>query len=122
MTERSFPAWFLLAVAAASAACGPAADERRLSIQKLVAHPSDRNLAQIRTRLSDPDRDVRATALTALVGLDVPDAGRLSHAALDDPDAFVRATAAKLLGELDEPTAGAALASLVTDDPDPLVR
>ena len=122
MTEKGRLRSILLVAAAAVAACGPAADERRLSIQELVDHPSDRSVARIRTRLSDPDRDVRATALSALVGLDVPDAGRLTRAALDDPDAFVRATAAKLLGELDEPMADRALAPLVTDDPDPLVR
>jgi HEAT repeat protein len=72
--------------------------------------------------LTDPDRDVRATALNALVGLGVDDAAALSLAALDDDDGFVRATAAKLLGDLDDVAFAEPLARQLTSDSDASAR
>jgi len=71
---------------------------------------------------ADPDRDVRATALNALVGLRVDDAADLSRAGLADQDGFVRATAAKLLGDLDSDSDAERIAAMLRADSDPVVR
>ena len=70
------PGWRATAVvlfACALAACGQTADQRRASIYELRADPTEENIARIRGLLSDPDRDVRATAMNTLVGLRQPD-------------------------------------------------
>jgi HEAT repeat protein len=97
-------------------------DERRAAIYELKADPTEANVLQIRAWLADPDRDVRATALNGLVGLQVDDAPAIARAALNDRDGFVRATAAKLLGDLGDPLAVEALAPLLEADPDPVAR
>ena len=72
--------------------------------------------------MTDPDRNVRATALNVLVGLEVPDAVELSQNALADTDGFVRATAAKLLGDTKDPLHVDLLAERLGEDSDPIVR
>jgi len=79
-------------------------------------------VGEIRALLEDQNRDVRATALNALVGLAVPDRTDLVLGALQDPDGFVRATAAKLLGDLGDGAHVGALADVLLEDPDPVTR
>lgn len=118
---RALPGFLVLLCLAASG-CGSDPAERRGSIYALKADPTARNVQLIRERLADPDRDVRATVLNALVELEVADAAQLVQGALDDPDGFVRATAAKLLGDLDRSSLVPALARVLAQDPDPVVR
>jgi HEAT repeat protein len=116
-----FPAITLL-VCLLAVHCGTRPEDRRLSIYELKREPTEENVRRIRNLLSDPDRDVRATALNALVGLAVPEAEDLALDALDDSDGFVRATAAKLLGDLGDPAHVGAIASVLSEDPDPVAR
>jgi HEAT repeat protein len=98
------------------AGCGSSEHGRRGSIYELQADPTPENVAQIRELLVDSNRDVRATALHALIGLGVEDAPTLARAGLTDTDGFVRATAAKLLGELQDPRDAALLVRTLTED------
>jgi HEAT repeat protein len=106
----------------AMTACGLTTDERRTSIYELKSQPTEENIEKIRGWLDDPDRDVRATALNAMVGLAVPDSADLATSALHDPDGFVRATAAKLLGDLGDAGHVDAIGRLLDGDPDPVAR
>jgi HEAT repeat protein len=72
--------------------------------------------------LVDADRDIRATALNALVGLEVDDSAALALAGMRDEDGFVRATAAKLIGDLGDPAHVGVLATALLEDPDPVAR
>ena len=113
----------ILAVACLVAVhCGPRPEDRRLSIYDLKSNPTQENVELIRDLLADTDRDVRATALNALVGLDAADSAALALHALGDPDGFVRATAAKLLGDLADPAHVVALSECLLRDPDPVAR
>jgi HEAT repeat protein len=114
--------WFLAAAAAAAAACAGDADSRRREIPELERQRTAEGVARLRVLAADRDRDVRATALDALIGLDVGDSVPLARAALDDPDGFVRATGAKLLGELADPQQAPALADVLAHDPEPIPR
>jgi len=118
---RHFPLIPLLACLLA-VHCGTRPEERRLSIYDLKSEPTDENVRQIRALFDDTDRDVRATALNALVGLGIEDSAELALAALDDPDGFVRATGAKLLGDLGNVDHVEALAPLLIADTDPVAR
>jgi HEAT repeat protein len=111
-----------LALLTLIAGCGSGSEQRRASIYELERHPTEESILRVRAMLDDPDRDVRATALNALVGLELADRGELALDALDDGDGFVRATAAKLLGEVGETSYAPALAALLEQDPDPVVR
>jgi len=102
--------------------CGSRPEERRLAIYELKSDPTQEHVQRIRDLLADPDRDVRATALNALVGLDTPDSGSLALNAFQDPDGFVRATAAKLLGDLGDPAHVVALSECLARDSDPVAR
>lgn len=122
--RRGLP-WFplFLVLGIVTAGCGDSGkDARRGSIYRLQADPTAENVARLREMLADPDRDVRATALHALVGLGVDDAGRLALDGLGDADGFVRATAAKLLGELGDPANVGVLARTLSEDPDAMAR
>jgi HEAT repeat protein len=118
---RWFPAITLI-LCLLSLDCGPRPEERRLSIYKLKSEPTEENVERISTLLDDPDRDVRATALNALVGLAVPDSAALALAALADPDGFVRATGIKLLGDLGDEGHTEAIRSVLVQDSDPVAR
>lgn len=102
--------------------CKEDRNERISSIYALKADPTAENVTQIREMWADPDRDVRATALNALVVLRVEDAADLARAGLEDQDGFVRATAAKLLGDLDSGADTGRLAAMLRADSDPIVR
>jgi len=123
---RAFPRFPVFMGAAclllATTACGPTTDERRSAIYDLKSQPTTENIETIRSWLEDPDRDVRATALNAMIGLAVADSADLATAALDDPDGFVRATAAKLLGDLGDARHADAIGRMLDSDPDPVAR
>jgi len=91
-------------------------------IYSAKAEPSEENLERIRAFLEDPDRDVRATAINALVTLGVPDAGDLARRALDDPDGFVRSRGAILLGTVGNEGDVAVLVERLIVDGDTIVR
>jgi len=112
----------LAAIALCSVACIKTAAERRASIYDLRDDPTEKHVQAIRNYTNDPDRNVRATALNVLVGLEVPDAVALSRGALSDRDGFVRATAAKLLGDTKDSAHVTLLAEHLSDDSDPIVR
>ena len=103
-------------------ACGEDPTTRREHIYDLKRKPTEENVARIRTLLLDEDRDVRATALNALVGLEVVDARDLVRAGLRDTDVFVRATAAKLAGDVQDPAVAPDLARVLSEDTDPAPR
>ena len=102
--------------------CGSHPAERRGSIYSLKSDPTEDNVRQIRDWLDDPNRDVRATALNALVELEVADAAQLALDGLRDGDGFVRATAAKLLGDLGSAESAETLDDVLLEDPDPIAR
>jgi hypothetical protein len=102
--------------------CKEDRNERISSIYALKDDPTAENVEQIRVMWADPDRDVRATALNALVVLRVDDAQDLARAGLEDEDGFVRATAAKLLGDLENGTDAERLVTVLRADSDPIVR
>ena len=102
--------------------CADSTTERIAEIYQLRMDPSPENLATLRELLAEEDRDLRVTALNALVTLGVDDAAELAVAALRDEDAFVRATAAKLVGDQEDPSLSGFLARVLRQDPDALVR
>ena len=102
--------------------CVQDAPERIGAIYALKADPTDENVAKIRKSLDDPDRDVRATALNALVVLRVDDARQIARNSLADEDRFVRATAAKLLGDLRNPDDTPLLIDRLLQDSESIVR
>jgi HEAT repeat protein len=102
--------------------CQQDRNEKISGVYEMKADPTPENVARLRALLDDRDRDVRATALSALVSLRVEDAAELARAALEDPDGFVRATAAKLLGDLDDRADADRLVRLAASDADPVVR
>ncbi len=103
-----------------SCSADPAAKRGR--VYDLKADPTDKNVAQRRRLLADENGEVRATALHALVEVQVPDAAKLATVGLDDPHPFVRATAAKLIGDLGHAAAVPGLAAGVREDPHPITR
>ena len=103
-------------------ACETRPTERITTIYALKEQPTQENVDKIRNLLDDPNRDVRATALNALVGLRVDDAAGLAVEGLDDEDGFVRSTAAKLIGDLGDPGFGELLVERLLGDTDHVVR
>ena len=111
-----------MAVAWCGIGCVQTPAERRASIYDLRTDPTEKHVQSIREYLTDPDRNVRATALNVLVGLEVADSVELSRRALKDSDGFVRATAAKLLGDTKDSAHAELLAERLFEDADPIVR
>lgn len=103
-------------------ACEGSPESRRTEIYEMKAEPSVENIESIRVMLDDRDRDVRATALNALIGLGIDDGRALVARSLDDEDGFVRATAAKLAADLQAVDLVATLAGMLQRDSDPIVR
>jgi HEAT repeat protein len=118
----SFPAILLAALCLCAVHCAEGTAERRASIYELRANPTQDNVERIRAMLSDADRDIRATALNALVGLEVADSAALAVGGLRDEDGFVRATAAKLIGDLGDPAHVGVLTKALLEDSDPVAR
>lgn len=112
----------LVTVTLLAAGCVDNPQEKIDSIYSAKAEPSEENLERIRAYLEDSDRDVRATAINALITLDVPDAAALARRALDDPDGFVRSRGAILLGAVGNETDVPVLVSHLAGDPDAIVR
>jgi HEAT repeat protein len=112
----------LITACLALAGCTEGTEERIDTIYAAKAEPSAENIERIRQFLEDPDRDVRATAVNSLIGLEVPDAADLAVAALRDPDGFVRSIAAMRLGEVGDSSHALLLVELLSSDPDKIVR
>jgi HEAT repeat protein len=102
--------------------CGQSTEERRLSVYELGADPTPENIQKLRDLWTDPDGQVRATALNKLVGLDVPDAEALCVESLADADDFVRSIAAKLIGDLGNAAHADLLVARLMEDPFPRAR
>jgi HEAT repeat protein len=111
-----------LVLALVLSGCSSSPDERRGEIYECKRDPTPANVEQIRTYLDDDDRDVRATAMFAIVDLDAEGAREVALAALDDPDGFVRRTAADSIAMLDDPTTVPHLTRVLLEDEDPRVR
>jgi HEAT repeat protein len=119
---RSLGSAALVMMILLTAGCMQDPQEKIDRIYSAKAEPSEENLTRIRAYLEDPDRDVRATAINALVTLDVPDAAALARRALDDPDGFVRSRGAILLGAVGSEEDVPLLVSHLLNDLDPIVR
>ena len=111
-----------LVVALVIAGCSSSPDERRGDIYALKRNPTPANVEQIRTFLDDDNRDVRATAMFAIVDLGAEGAREVALAGLEDPDGFVRRTAADSIAMLDDPTTVQPLTRILLGDEDPRVR
>jgi HEAT repeat protein len=111
-----------LVLLAFSLHCAQDTHDRIDAIYSAKAEPSAKNIEAIRGHLTDPDRDVRATAVNALVTLDVPDAAAIAAEALADEDGFVRSIAAMRLGDVGDASHVDRLVELLLKDPDKIVR
>jgi len=116
------PFWLLPVAFLLLFGCAQTENQRIGSIYELKSDPTEENILEIRSMLDDPEGGVRATALNALVGLEVPDSGILALGALQDEDGFVRRIAAKLLGDIGDPASVPILVELLHRDVDPTVR
>jgi hypothetical protein len=81
------------------AGCGTGVDDRIGQVYALARHPSEPNKGRIEARLRDEDRDVRATALVVMAGIDKERAKPMAAIALQDPDGLVRAAAVTICGD-----------------------
>jgi len=117
-------AWItiFLATALLAVSCVEKPSEKIDRIYAAKGEPSDENLTKIREYLDDPDRDVRATAINALITLNVPDAAALARRALEDPDGFVRSRGAILLGAVGNEADIPVLVRHLLEDSDGVVR
>lgn len=122
--KRHTGGWAVLFLATAClvVACAENPDEKIDRIYAAKAEPSEENVTRIRAFLDDPDRDVRATAINALITLNVPDAAALARRALEDPDGFVRSRGAILLGAVGDDADVPVLVSHLLEDSDGVVR
>lgn len=114
--------WLVLLTLCCALGCSDDVPQRIHTIYDLKTDPTAENRLRIRDMLDDPDRDVRATAIHALVQLAEPDAEALALGGLDDPDGFVRSIAAKLLGDLGDRQSVGVLVDRLLNDPEDLVR
>ena len=123
VTHRgSSSVFLLLGLLCAISACAQDKNERISAVYDLKANPTPRNVETLRELTRDPDHDVRATALNALVSLRADGAAEATRRALEDDAGFVRATAAKLLADLGDPADAVPLAVKLREDTDPVVR
>lgn len=121
-SRRALACLFFLVLTALLVHCVQTSEGRIDSIYAWKAEPSEQNLRKIRALIDHPDRDVRATALNALVSLGVPDSGGLALAGLQDTDPLVRRVAAKLLGDVGDPANVHVLVQRLDEDQDKWVR
>ena len=103
-------------------ACGASPEQQVGSIYEFKRDPTPQNVERLRKFLDNEVPRVRATAVNALVTLDVEDAARIAVMALEDSDEFVRATAAKLVGDQEDPNLAGFLEQRILRDPSALVR
>jgi HEAT repeat protein len=99
----------------AFAGCGAGIDDRISRVYAMGRHPTEANKNRIEALLRDGDRDVRATAIVVMQGIDAERARRMAATALQDSDGLVRASAVSLCGTDEETTR--ALAALAVSDP-----
>jgi hypothetical protein len=105
------------AVLLVAAGCGRGADDRVREIYALSRIPTPEHVERIVTLAHDPDRDVRASALVALDGVDAGRARSLAREALADRDGLVRAAAVRILAGSADPLVLASLADRAAADP-----
>jgi HEAT repeat protein len=97
-------------------ACRTGIDDRIEHVYALARHPSERNKDRIAALLGDPDRDVRATVLVVMNGVDSERAYRMATDSLRDRDGLVRAAAVSIVGEHPGPSTTRALLDLAGSD------
>lgn len=102
--------------------CASTPQDRIERVFRWQRDPSRAHVERIRGLLSDPDEDVRAAALDAVLVLHTDDASERAASALDDPSSSVRAIAARGLGDLGDPAAVPRLAARLASDPEASVR
>lgn len=119
---RFFGGTCLVAALLLTPGCADDVPQRIHHIYDLKADPTEENRARIREMLADPDHDVRATAMHALVTLGEPDGGKLALDGLEDSHGFVRSIAAKLLGDLGDRRSLDVLIDRLENDPEDIVR
>jgi len=83
----------------------------------MARHPGPAQLRSIEGAFSDADRDVRATALTLVAGIDAERGRGMALKALDDSDGVVRAAAIRVLGPPQDQGLLARVTSLASLDP-----
>ena len=99
------------------AGCQSGVDGRIARAYSLGRHPSEANKNRIAALLGDEDRDVRATALEVMGGIDKVRAKTMAMASLTDPDGLVRAAAVDLCGEGADAETIRLLSTQAIDDP-----
>ena len=97
--------------------CQTGIDGRITRAYSLARHPSEANKNRIESLLRDEDRDVRATALVVMAGIDKGRARRMAMGALTDPDGLVRAAAVGLCVDGVDAETTRLLSARATDDP-----
>jgi len=97
--------------------CRSRADDRIARAHELGRNPTEPNKNRVEKLMEDDDRDVRATALVVMGGMDPPRAKRMAAAALSDRDGLVRAAAVSILSDAPAPEMIRTLVALATDDP-----
>jgi hypothetical protein len=90
-------------LAALAGGCGHDVDARIRALYNEQRRIDDRSKGRIEAALGDPDRDVRATALVVMRGIDAERAAKMADRALDDTDALVRGAAVRVLGDRIDP-------------------
>jgi HEAT repeat protein len=96
--------------------CRESPESKIAELRGLARRPGTAEVRRIESALSDPDRDVRATALTLVAGID-PDRGHdIALRALDDPDGIVRSAAVRVLTSRPETVPLDRLTSMATLD------
>ena len=99
------------------AGCQTGVDGRITRAYSLARHPNEANKNRIEALLRDEDRDVRATALVVMGGIDKDRARRMAMGALTDPDGLVRAAAVGLCVDGVDAETTRLLSARATDDP-----
>jgi HEAT repeat protein len=99
------------------AGCQSGVDGRIARAYSLARHPSEAHKNRIEALLGDKDRDVRATALVVMGGIDKVRARNMALASLADPDGLVRAAAVAICGEAADAETIRLLSAQAIDDP-----
>lgn len=99
------------------AGCQSGVDARIARAYSLARNPSEANKRRIEALLGDQDRDVRATALAVMGGIDKERARVMALGSLADPDGLVRAAAVGLCADGADAGTIRLLSTRATDDP-----